>query len=160
MNITVGISDMKISNNPEVTLVTYSLGSCIGLAIYDPGVRVGGMLHYMLPNSSLSEEKRKTAPAMFADTGIPMLFKACYKLGAVKRRMIVKVAGGAQIMDESGFFNIGQRNYSALRKLFWKNKIMIAGEDVAGMVNRTMRLDIGSGALLLKVSGGQGEKVL
>ncbi|ACL02357.1 Chemotaxis protein, CheD [Desulfatibacillum aliphaticivorans] len=153
------ISDLKVSNNPDVTLVTYSLGSCIGLAVWDPEVRVGGMLHYMLPDSSIAQEKAKANPAMFADTGIPALFKACYKLGAQKQRMIVKVAGGAQLMDESGFFNIGKRNYAALRKMFWRNKVMVAAEDVGGMVNRTIRLNIGTGELNMKVSG-KGEGLL
>ncbi len=159
MNITVDISDIKVSNNPDVTLVTYSLGSCIGLAVYDPLAKVGGMLHYMLPESSVSPEKSKSNPAMFADTGIPLLFKNCYKLGAVKQRMVIKIAGGAQLMDESGFFNIGKRNYAALRKMFWRNKVMIQAEEVGGMVNRTMRLNIGTGLLSLKVSG-EGEKTL
>jgi chemotaxis protein CheD len=159
LNITVDISDLKVSNNPDVTLVTYSLGSCIGLAVWDPEVRVGGMLHYMLPDSSISQEKAKANPAMFADTGIPALFKACYKLGAQKQRMIVKVAGGAQLMDESGFFNIGKRNYAALRKMFWRNKVMVAAEDIGGMVNRTIRLNIGTGELIMKVSG-KGEGLL
>ena len=159
LNITVDISDLKVSNNPDVTLVTYSLGSCIGLAVWDPEVKVGGMLHYMLPDSSISKEKARANPAMFADTGIPALFKACYKLGAQKQRMIVKVAGGAQLMDESGFFNIGKRNYAALRKMFWRNKVMIAAEDIGGMVNRTIRLNIGAGNLSMKVSG-QGERLL
>ena len=150
---------MKVSDDRGVTLVTHSLGSCIGLAVYDPVAKVGGMLHYMLPESQLNPEKAKTTPLMFADTGIPILFKSCYKLGAVKGRMIVKVAGGSQVMDESGIFNIGKRNYAALRKIFWRNKVIIDGEDVGGAVNRTMRLSIATGQLSLKVSG-QGDKTL
>ncbi len=159
MNITVGIADMKVSDDPGVTLVTHSLGSCIGLAVYDPVAKVGGMLHYMLPESELDTKKAKTRPLMFADTGIPVLFKACYNLGAAKGRMIVKVAGGAQVMDASGIFNIGKRNYAALRKIFWRNKVIIDGEDIGGMVNRTMRLSIATGELSLKVSG-QGNRIL
>jgi chemotaxis protein CheD len=153
LNITVGIADMKVSDDPRVTLVTHSLGSCIGLAVYDPVAKVGGMLHYMLPESELDIDKARKNPCMFADTGIPILFKSCYELGAVKRRMVVKVAGGSQIMDSSGVFNIGKRNYAALRKIFWRNKVIIDGEDIGGMVNRTMRLSIASGELSLKVSG-------
>ena len=150
---------MKVSNDRRATLVTHSLGSCIGLAVYDPVAKVGGILHYMLPESQLNPEKAKTAPFMFADTGIPILFKSCYKLGAVKGRMTVKVAGGSQAVDESGVFNIGKRNYAALRKIFWLNKVIIDGEDVGGAVNRTMRLSIATGQLSLKVSG-QGDKTL
>lgn len=159
MNITVSIADMKVSDDPEVTLVTHSLGSCIGLAVYDPVVKVGGMLHYMLPDSELDTRKAKKSPLMFADTSIPILFKSCYKLGAVKSRMIVKVAGGSQVMDASGVFNIGKRNYAALRKIFWRNKVLINGEDIGGTVNRTMRLSIATGELSLKVSG-RGYKIL
>jgi len=74
----VGIADMKVSNNPEVSVITYSLGSCIGLVIYDPVVKVGGILHYMLPESSIDNEKASRNPFMFADTGIPRLFKTAY----------------------------------------------------------------------------------
>jgi chemotaxis protein CheD len=150
---------MKVSNDPDVTLITHSLGSCIGLAVYDPVVKVGGMLHYMLPESDLDAKKAKGKPLMFADTGIPLLFKACYKLGAEKKRMVAKVAGGSQIMDASGTFNIGKRNYAALRKIFWRNSVMIDAEDIGGTSNRTMRLNIATGELSLKVSG-RGERLL
>lgn len=95
-DIVVGISDLKISKNPGDVLVTYALGSCIGVAVYDPLVKVGGLLHYMLPDSTLDANKARENPGMFADTGIPLLFKSCYALGAEKRRMIVKVAGGGK----------------------------------------------------------------
>ncbi len=150
---------MKVSNDSSVTIVTHSLGSCIGLAVYDPVAKVGGMLHYMLPESELDLKKAKTRPLMFADTAIPLLFKACYKLGAKKGRMTVKVAGGSQVMDASGVFNIGKRNYAALRKILWRNNVLVDAEDVGGAVNRTMRLKIATGELSLKVSG-QGYKVL
>jgi len=159
VNIIVGVSDMKTSNNPDATLVTYSLGSCIGVAIYDPFAKVGGLLHYMLPESSLDSEKAKKNPFMFADTGIPLLFKTTYKLGAVKQRMRVVVVGGAQVLDQKGFFNIGKRNHTAIRKIFWKNKVMIDYEDVGGNVNRTIRLHVASGDMTLKVSGQEELKI-
>ncbi len=90
----MGISDCKVSRNPGDVLVTYALGSCICLAVYDPQAKVGGLLHFMLPDSSLDAAKAKETPAMFADTGIPLLFKSCYAQGAEKKRMIVKVAAG------------------------------------------------------------------
>lgn len=144
---------MKVSSDPEVTLVTYSLGSCIGIAVYDPAVRVAGILHYMLPDSSLDPSKARAKPFMFADTGIPPLFKEAYKLGAKKQRMRIIVAGGAQILDQQGFFNIGKRNHMALRKIFWKNKVMVSHEEVGGNANRTIRLAVKDGACRLKVSG-------
>jgi chemotaxis protein CheD len=150
---------MKTSKDPEATLVTYSLGSCIGVAIYDPVAKAGGLLHYMLPESNLDGSKAKNNPYMFADTGIPFLFKETYRLGAKKQRMKVVVVGGAQILDQKGFFNIGKRNHMAIRKIFWKNQVMIDHEDVGGNVNRTIRLDIGTGNVHVKVSG-MGESVV
>ncbi|HEX9715975.1 MAG TPA: chemotaxis protein CheD [Desulfurivibrionaceae bacterium] len=153
MKIIVGISDMKVSNKPDDVLITYSLGSCIGVVIWDPVAKVGGLLHYMLPDSSLDKEKAEAKPFMFADTGIPRLFKETYKFGAIKNRLIVKVVGGSQIMDNAGIFNIGKRNQAVLRKMFWKNQIMLAKEDVGGTGNRTVSLEIGTGITHLKVSG-------
>ena len=153
MDLVVGVADMKVSRDPGVTLVTHSLGSCIGLAIYDPVVRVGGLLHYMLPDSSLDLKKSRNNPNMFGDTGIPLLFKSTYKFGAKKSRLRVIVAGGAQIMDQNGLFNIGKRNHTLLRKIFWKNNVMIDFEEVGGTVNRTIRLEIETGSIWLKTSG-------
>ncbi len=159
MNIIVGVSDMKVSNDAEASLITYSLGSCIGVAIYDPVVRVGGLLHFMLPDSNLDKAKAEKNPYMFADTGIPVLFKSSYKLGAEKKRLRVVVVGGAQVLDQKGFFNIGKRNHMAVRKIFWKNKVMVDYEDVGGNVNRTIRVDIGNGDIWVKVSGQEYRKV-
>jgi chemotaxis protein CheD len=157
MNLIVGVSDMKVSNDMEAELVTYSLGSCIGVAIYDAVARVGGLLHYMLPESSLDPEKARKNPYMFADTGIPALFKTAYKLGAKKQRLKVVVVGGSQILDQKGFFNIGRRNEAAVRKMFHRNNVIIDYTDIGGVVNRTIKLAIVNGDVWLKVSG-RGEK--
>ena len=159
MNLIVGVGDMKVSNDPESVLVTYSLGSCIGLSIYDPAVKVGGLLHYMLPDSSLDGQKAKKNPYMFGDTGIPLLFKETYKFGAKKNRLKIVVVGGSQILDQKGLFNIGKRNHTVLRKMFWKNNAMIDFEDVGGSVNRTLKLEIKTGQAWLKVSGTEMKKI-
>jgi chemotaxis protein CheD len=153
MKIIVGISDMKVSNKPGDVIITYSLGSCIGLVVWDPKVKVGGLLHYMLPESKLDKERAKKKPYMFGDTGIPNLFRATYELGAAKNRLIVKAVGGSQLLDSSGVFNIGKRNYAIMQKLFEKNNISIAKEDIGGTVNRTISLDVKTGRVVLKVSG-------
>lgn len=153
MKIVVGVSDMSVSNDPASSIITYSLGSCIGVAIYDPVARVGGVLHFMLPESELDSKKAKTNPFMFCDTGIPSLFKAAYKLGAKKERMKVVVAGGSQVLDQDGFFNIGKRNIMATKKMFWRNNVLIDHEDTGGYCNRTIKLDIANGKVLLKKSG-------
>jgi chemotaxis protein CheD len=149
----VGISDMQIGTDADDQLITYSLGSCIGVVLWDPAVKVGGLLHYMLPDSNIDKVKAASKPYMFADMGIPRMFKEMYKHGASKNRMKVYVVGGAQVMDRSGIFNIGKRNYMVLRKMFWKNKVMVTKEDVGGSVNRTISLYVGTGQVRLKVSG-------
>ncbi|OIP90516.1 MAG: chemotaxis protein CheD [Syntrophobacteraceae bacterium CG2_30_61_12] len=156
MRTVVGVADVAVSSNPEDTLITYSLGSCIGVVIYDPAAKVAGLLHYMLPESTVDPEKARLKPAMFADTGVPLLFKASYQLGAKKQNMIVRIAGGSQILDDSGVFNIGKRNYMALRKIFWRNNVLVQAEHIGGSVNRTVRIDLKTGTVILKVSG-QGE---
>lgn len=153
MRKVVGVADLAISNSQDDYLVTYSLGSCIAVVIYDPVVKVGGMLHYMLPESSLDAEKASKNPAMFADTGISLLFRQSYQYGTKKDNIVVKAVGGAQILDENGVFNIGKRNYVAMRKIFWRNNVMIAAEHVGGSVNRTVRLEMSTGRVFIKVSG-------
>lgn len=153
MQVVVDIADLEVSKDPTATLITYSLGSCIGVAIWDPVVKVGGMLHYMLPEAQLSPEKAKANPAMFADSGIPRLFKAAYDLGATKQRIVTRIAGGAQLLDDEGTFNIGKRNYLALRKIFWKNGVMVASEHVGGAMSRTLVLDVATGRCSIKSRG-------
>ena len=160
MDVIVGVADMKVSNDPEAVLATYSLGSCIGVAIYDPFAKVGGLLHYMLPDSSLDKEKARRNPFMFGDTGIPTLFKKAYGLGAKKQRLKVVVAGGAQILDQKGLFNIGKRNHTLLRKLFWRNNVMVDFEAIGGTVNRTVKLGVADGTTWMKVSGEGMKRIL
>lgn len=155
----VGVADMKVSNNLDDSIVTYSLGSCIGLVIYDPIVKVGGILHYMLPDSTIDKNKAKANPYMFADTAIPRLFKTSYQLGAKKQRIKVYIAGGAEILDQNGFFNIGKRNYMALKKMFFKNNVLINKQDVGGNVNRTVRLEVATGDIYVKTSGSSEVKI-
>ncbi len=155
----VGVADMKTSNDLNDMIVTYSLGSCIGLVIYDPLAKVGGMLHYMLPDSTIDKDKARAKPFMFADTGIPRLFKQTYTLGAKKQRMRIYIAGGAEILDQKGLFNIGKRNYMALKKMFFKNNVIIEKQNVGGNVNRTVRLEIATGDIYVKTSGRSEEKI-
>ncbi|MGO9017840.1 MAG: chemotaxis protein CheD [Syntrophobacteraceae bacterium] len=154
MRRVIGVADMVVSDSPEDLLITYSLGSCIAVIIFDPLASVGGMLHYMLPESSLDPEKAKKNPSMFADTGITRLFKNSYQMGAKKENIVVKSVGGAQMLDPNGIFNIGKRNCLAMRKIFWKNNVAIAAEHVGGEINRTVRLEMDSGRVIVKVGTG------
>ena len=152
--VVLGISDLHVSKNPEDILITYSLGSCIGLTVYDPEAKVGGMIHYMLPLSKIAPDKAAAKPAMFADTGVPLLLKKMIQLGGAKNRLVIKVAGGSQLMDQNKVFNIGERNYLVLHKILWKNNILIKSEDIGGNLSRTLRMEINSGLTTVKSSQG------
>ena len=154
MQHTVGVADMKIATGPDDVIVTYALGSCLGITLYDPVAKVGGMLHVMMPVSSVNPDKAKSNPYMFVDTGIPAFFKAMYANGASKNRMIVKVAGGANTSTNGeDRFAIGKRNFITLKKLLWKNSVMIKAEDVGDNKARTMYLETDSGRTWLKHAG-------
>jgi chemotaxis protein CheD len=155
--VTVEISDLRVSGNPEDVLVTYALGSCIAVIVHDPVRKAGGMIHYMLPLSEISPEKAKDKPAMFADTGIPELFRTMYGLGCDKKDLVVKVTGGGALYDDKGLFNIGKRNYTVLRKMFWKAGVIIAAEDVGGAKSRTARLWVGDGRCTVSCQGTEVE---
>lgn len=148
--LTVGIADLKLSANPSESLITYALGSCIGVTIFDPVAHVGGMLHLMLPQASVNPEKAAKVPCMFADTGVPLLFQKAYEMGAKKERLIVCAAGGAEILADEGHFKIGSRNRTMLRKLFWKNSVLISAEDTGGTHSRTMFLRLADGLVTIK----------
>jgi chemotaxis protein CheD len=158
--IIIGVGGYAVSANRGAFLTTYSLGSCLGITIYDPVVRVGGLLHVMLPDSSINEEKAREQPGMFVDTGIPQLFKDSYKLGAVKNRVHICVAGGAQFLDKTGYFNIGQRNVEQLTALLDKHGLTVDAMEVGGLVSRTVQLNMDSGEVRLKSSGQTTETIL
>ena len=154
--LTIEIADLQVSDDPDAVLVTYALGSCIAVMVYDPAKHIGGMIHYMLPLSKTNPAKAAEKPAMFADTGIPLLFERMYALGVQKKDLIVKVAGGGKLYDDNGMFDIGHRNYTILRKLFWKNNVLITAEDVGGAKSRTARLYLADGKVTI---ASQGEEV-
>jgi len=153
--IVIGVADCRVSRDPDSVLVTYALGSCIAVMIHDPVTKVGGLLHFMLPESGPHRAKAEENPFMFADSGIPLLFHSAYDLGAEKRRLVVTVAGGAQIMDPNGTFNIGKRNHLAMRKIFWKAGVLVHAEDVGGSNSRTVRLEVGTGRVLMPGAGAK-----
>ncbi len=147
--VVVNIADMKISNKPEDTLITYSLGSCIAIVLYDPRTKNGGMIHVMLPDSKIERDKSKLIPYKYVDTGIPLLFKSLFKMGSKRNSIVVKVIGGSNVMDKNKFFNIGERNYAAVRKILWRNNIMISAEDVGGSKSRTVKLFMDTGKVVV-----------
>jgi chemotaxis protein CheD len=155
----IGIGECKVSNDPEDTLITYALGSCVAILIHDPVAQVGGLLHYMLPDSKLDVSKAQERPFVFADTGIPMLFQAAYKAGAVKSRLVVVAAGAAQMLEVNSSFEIGKRNHLAMRKILWKAGVMVQREEIGGNSSRTVRLEVACGRILMRVAGAAEQTV-
>ena len=155
--IIVGVSDAKVSSNPADTIVTYSLGSCIALCLYDQSTHIGGMLHYQLPSSKMETERSKEKPFMFCDSGTDLLVKKLVSMGANKKRMQVKIAGGASMNTGPKGFDIGKRNHLAMRKVLWKHGMFIDAEDVGGGSPRNMYLDIGTGTVIIKSDSSEKE---
>lgn len=151
--LVVGVADMAVSSDPSAELVTYSLGSCLGITIYDPLKKIGGLLHLMLPDSNIDPAKANTLPHMFVDTGVPRLFHAAYNLGADRARLVIKVTGGAQLLNGQAIFNIGARNLEAFKKLLHLQGLKIHAEETGGVVSRTVRLDLDNGDTSVKSPG-------
>lgn len=151
--IVVGVADMAVGAVSVGHLVTYALGSCIGLSAYDPVARVGGLLHYMLPQPTEAGDSPLAKPFMYATTGIPLLFRRLLELGARKERLQVCAAGGAEILEGGSMFAIGRRNHTMLRKIFWKDGIVLAAEDIGGNQARTMSLVMASGEVRIRTRG-------
>lgn len=152
MNHVVGVGDMKIGCREDM-LVTHALGSCLGLMVYDPAAQVGGLLHAMLPLSKINLQKASENPYMFVDSGVPELFRQLYDLGGQKSRMVIKAAGCGQPLGNSEMFKIGERNYTILKKLLWKNNILIEAEDVGGISSRTVYFDLSTGQVTISSKG-------
>lgn len=152
MKNVVVVADMKLGRTGDV-LVTHALGSCLGLMVYDPQAQVGGLLHAMLPLSKINPEKAANNPYMFVDLGVPKLFKEIYRIGGEKSRLIVKAAGCGQPLGKNEIFKIGERNFTVLKKLLWKNNVLLAADDVGGAAGRTVHFDITSGEVKISSNG-------
>ena len=156
--IVVGVSDAKVSNDAADIIMTHSLGSCIAVSLYDQSTQIGGMLHYQLPKSRDDQQRAKEKPFMYADTGMSVLIDKLTSMGANKKRMQIKIAGGAAMADGPKGFDIGKRNHLAIRKFLWSKGLFIDSEDVGGSSPRNMYLNIADGSVI--VSSGGCEKEL
>ena len=154
MRHVVAVGDMKIGREADL-IVTHALGSCLGLVVYDPVEKVGGLLHAMLPLSKINPAKAEANPFMFVDTGVPALFKALYEIGGQKSRMVIKAAGCGNPLGKNEMFKIGERNYTVLKKLLWKNNILLEAEDVGGTASRTVYLDLETGQTIINSRGNK-----
>ena len=151
--IVVQVSDARASADASAEIITYSLGSCVGVVIYDPIAKVGGMLHAMLPDSTINLERAAKRPFMFLDTGLPAMFHAVYALGGLKHRLLIKMAGGAEFLDEKKVFNIGQRNVEATKAILQRNGVSLTASETGGRESRTVRLDLSNGNFTLELPG-------
>jgi chemotaxis protein CheD len=157
--LVVGIGDSAISDQSGDVIVTHALGSCIAVCIWDPVARVGGMLHFLLPDSRINPQRAAQQPQAFADTGIPLLFQAAYGLGLQKVRTVVRLVGGADIASDSngGALNVGRRNILSAKNLLWRNGVLIRSEAVGGCVARTVSLGVEDGRL--QISSGRDQVI-
>jgi len=148
--VVVGVGDLSASNNTAITLSTYALGSCVAVVAYDPVARAGGLLHLMLPESAISAAKAVSQPAMFADTGLPLLFRALDGLKADRGRLRLFVAGGASVLCTTDMFKIGERNLRVTYAWLAAHGYTVRHTAVGGTINRTVHLEVGTGAVTLK----------
>lgn len=149
--IIVGSADMMVSKDASATLVTYAVGSGVGVTFYDPVARVGGLFHAKLPDSTRCPDRSATQPWFFVDTGLAEMLQAAYALGAVKQRLVVKFAGGAEILDVSKVFNTGYRNIAAVTTFLARNTMRLHASNTGGRDSRTVRLGLATGAVMLDI---------
>ncbi len=155
----VGIAELKAARAP-VNLISAGLGSCVGICLYDPQAKVGGLAHIMLPDSG--QNKDVTNKAKFADTAVPALVSEMMKLGASKSRIVAKIAGGAQMFvfpNASDVLRIGERNVEAAKKALSREGIPIVAQDTGGNYGRTIELCTTTGKLHIRTIE-HGEKII
>ena len=143
--IKVGMADFKVGRNPA-SLISYGLGSCVGIALYDSVTKVGGLAHIMLPDSTQARSSEN--PAKFADTALPLMLNEMIKLGAAKIRITAKIAGGAQMFtfaNATDIMRVGERNTEAVRSMLKKIDIRIIADDTGGNYGRTVELKLENG---------------
>ena len=146
--IVIGIGEFAVSPDPDALIVTHALGSCVAVCLWDPVPRVGGMIHVLLPDSTINPTRAAEQPAAFADTGIPLLFRAAYEQGVKKSRCRVHVIGGATIATgASSQPSVGKRNILAVRQILWRNGVLVEREEVGGTTARNVTLLVGDGTV-------------
>lgn len=148
--VRVGIAELKVIRGRNATVVTHALGSCIGLFAWDPELAVGGCLHAMLPKPQGPVDNA----ARFVETGVPALIHEAERLGARRNRLVLKVAGGAEMNGDGGLFRIGARNVAALRQALWTVGLVLSAAETGGSIARTARLNLDTGVVQIH-SGSQ-----
>lgn len=153
--IIVGIGEMAIADRPDDVIVTYALGSCVAVCLFDPVVRIAAMLHFLLPESNINYRRAIDQPAAFGDTGIPMLLHSATRRGLKKSRATVRLVGGAMVANnQNGAFATGHRNVLTARSILWRLGLFIGAQEVGGVDARTVHFSAKDGRLLV-LSGQQ-----
>ena len=148
--IIVGIGDYAVSNTPGDTIKTMALGSCVGIIALSPKYKAVGLLHVSLPDHTINEELYIKRPATFADTGIPLLLESMSKFGCkIPRDIVIKLAGGAEIVSQKYNFDIGKRNILAVKKILWQNRLGAIKEDLGGNISRNVTIEVDTGRVIL-----------
>lgn len=158
LGVVVGVADLAVGGAADGRIVTYALGSCIGLTAYDPASKVGGMLHYMLPQPTADSDVRGRNHCMYVTSGLPTLMRRLAAAGAEPRRLVLTAAGGAEALTGGRNMAIGRRNHAMLRKVLWKMNLKLDAEDIGGAHARTLGLDLTTGAV--EVRSREGDRLL
>lgn len=157
--IKVGMADYKVGREPA-SLISYGLGSCVGIALFDPVTKIGGLAHIMLPDSTQARSTEN--PAKFADTCLPLMLDDLVKMGALRSRLQAKIAGGAQMFtfaNATDIMRVGERNSETVRLVLKKLDLRLIAEDCGGNYGRTVELKLNSGVFRVKTID-KGEKEL
>jgi len=152
----VGVGGLAASKTAGDTIKTFALGSCVAVIMLHPPTRGVGMVHVALPDSSIANGNADSRPGYFADTGIPALLKEMAALGCVgpsNRSLLVKLVGGAKVMDPNNVFTIGKRNVLAVKKVLWSLGMGPLAEDVGGNFSRTVSVSIDTGQITISSPG-------
>ncbi len=160
-DVTLGIGEFGIINKPGDTIKTHALGSCVAIVMLDPATRTVGMVHVALPESKVHQERAQKLPGYFADTAIPALLELMQSSGAAAnlRKVIVKMTGGANVMDKNNTFNIGKRNVLAIKKGLWGQRMGAVAEDVGGSISRTVSVNMDDGKVIITSPGREPAKI-
>ncbi len=149
--------ELVVGKSRTQVLEARYLGSCLGLAVFDPQVGVGGLVHCMLPLAEVDPDKARDKPGMFVDTGVEALLQEILAQGGQHPNLVAKMAGGASPRGSEGALGIGSRNEQVMRRILEENNISIAREDVGGTRSRSLYLYLKDGRTMVKYEGKEVE---
>jgi chemotaxis protein CheD len=155
--LVVSVGELQFSDRPGDILIAPALGSCVAVSLYDPEAQVGGLVHFMLPDSTVNAQRAEDNPCLFANVALPLLFTTAFERGVSRQRMVVKACGGAQFLEDRDFFAVGRRNVTMMRRILWQHGVPINAENVGGTASYTMFLEIGSGRTWLRAGNEEVE---